>query len=176
MFYKCINAISDTQIIDGARDYKLMNRTAVNAVLALNEYKRFSKGINEWIGFKTKWIEYENVERAAGETKWSFWSLCKYSIEGMVGFSTAPLSLASLLGLAFVCISFISVVFLVFRQLLWHESVSGWTSLVCIIIFFSGTQLLCLGIIGKYLANTYMEVKHRPHYIVKEMSKENTHE
>lgn len=170
MFYKFINAISDTQIIDGARDYRLMNRTAINAVLSLGEYNRFSKGINEWVGFKTKWIEFENVERVAGETKWSLWSLFKYSVEGVVGFSTAPLSFASLLGLAFVCISFISIIFLVCRQLFWHASVSGWTSMICVIIFFCGIQLLCLGIIGKYLANTYMEVKKRPHYILKESS------
>ncbi len=149
-----------------------MRRSVVEALLSLQEYNRFSKGLNEWVGFRTKWVEFENVERVAGETKWSFWKLFKYSIEGIVGFTTAPLSLASMLGLAFVVISFSAIVFLMLRQLLWHESVSGWTSMVCILIFFCGIQLLCLGIIGQYLAKTYLEVKRRPHYIVKEMSEE----
>lgn len=168
MFYICINKISDTQIVDGARDYKLMDRPVINAILSLNEYNRFSKGINEWVGFRTKWVEFQNVERVAGETKWSFWKLFKYSVEGLLGFSTAPLSLASLLGLFFVVLSFIAIAFLVLRQLLWHQSVSGWTSMVCILIFFSGIQLFCTGIIGQYLAKTSLEVKRRPHYIIKE--------
>lgn len=168
LFYVLINKVSDTQIVDGARDYKLMSRAVVNAILSLNEYNRFSKGINEWVGFRTKWIAFENVERIAGETKWSFWKLFKYSVEGLLGFSTAPLSLASLLGLFFVGLAFVSIVLLVFRQLFWHQSVSGWTSIVCILIFFSGIQLFCIGIIGQYLAKTSLEVKHRPHYIIKE--------
>ena len=170
LFYKFINSISDTQIVDGARDFKLMRRSVVDALLSLQEYNRFSKGLNEWVGFRTKWLEFENVERVAGETKWSFWKLFKYSIEGIVGFTTAPLSLASMLGLTFVVLSFAAIVILVVRQLLWHNSVSGWTSMVCIIVFFCGIQLLCLGIIGQYLAKTYLEVKRRPVYIVKEES------
>ncbi|MDO4817190.1 MAG: glycosyltransferase family 2 protein [Akkermansia sp.] len=171
LFYKFINSISDTQIVDGARDFKLMRRSVVDALVSLQEYNRFSKGLNEWVGFRNKWIEFENVERVAGETKWSFWKLMKYSIEGVVGFTTAPLSLASMLGLTFVVISFAAIVFLVLRQLLWHASVSGWTSLVCIIVFFCGIQLLCLGIIGQYLAKTYLEVKRRPVYIIREESR-----
>lgn len=170
LFYKFINSISDTQIVDGARDFKLMRRSVVDALLSLQEYNRFSKGLNEWVGFRTKWLEFENVERVAGETKWSFWKLFKYSIEGIVGFTTAPLSLASMLGLTFVVLSFAAIVILVVRQLLWHNSVSGWTSMVCIIVFFCGIQLLCLGIIGQYLAKTYSEVKRRPIYIIKETS------
>lgn len=170
LFYKFINSISDTQIVDGARDFKLMRRSVVNALLSMQEYNRFSKGLNEWIGFRTKWLEYENVERVAGETKWSFVKLFKYSIEGIVGFTTAPLSLASMLGLVFVVFSFAAIVFLMLRQLLWHNSVSGWTSMVCIIVFFCGIQLLCIGIIGQYLAKTYLEVKRRPIYIIKETS------
>lgn len=171
LFYKFINSISDTQIVDGARDFKLMRRSVVDALVSLQEYNRFSKGLNEWVGFRTKWIEFENVERVAGETKWSFWKLLKYSIEGIVGFTTAPLSLASMLGLIFVVISFAAIVFLVLRQLLWHASVSGWTSLICTIVFFCGIQLLCLGIIGQYLAKTYLEVKRRPVYIIREESR-----
>lgn len=170
MFYSTINWISDTKLVDGARDYKLMSRPVVNALLSMQEYHRFSKGLYEWVGYKTKWIEFENVERVAGETKWSFWKLFKYSIEGIVGFSTAPLSFASLMGVLFMFISLICILFLCARQLFWHESVSGWTSLVCIIIFLCGIQLFSIGIIGLYLAKTYMEVKRRPQYIVKETS------
>ena len=171
LFYKCINCISDTRVEEGARDFRLMGRPVVDALLSIKEYNRFSKGLSEWVGFRTKWIEVENVERVAGTTKWSFWKLFKYSIEGMVGFSTAPLSFASMLGLAFVVLSFASIVFLILRQLFWHTSVSGWTSMVCVIIFFCGIQLLCLGIIGQYLAKTYLEVKRRPHYVVREESR-----
>lgn len=170
MFYSTINWISDTKLVDGARDYKLMSRPVVNALLSMQEYHRFSKGLYEWVGYKTKWIEFENVERVAGETKWSFWKLFKYSIEGIVGFSTAPLSFASLMGVLFMFISLICILFLCARQLFWHESVYGWTSLVCIIIFLCGIQLFSIGIIGLYLAKTYMEVKRRPQYIVKETS------
>ena len=168
MFYRCINAISDTKIVDGARDYKLMSRPVVNALLSMGEYNRFSKGLNEWVGFRTKWIEFENVERVAGETKWSFWKLFKYSIEGIVGFSTAPLSFASTLGLFFVLFAFVAIVVLSLRQMIWHASVSGWTSMVCVLMLFCGIQLMCLGIIGQYLAKIYLEVKRRPHYIVRE--------
>lgn len=171
LFYKCINSISDTRIEAGARDFRLMGRPVLDALLSIREYNRFSKGLSEWVGFHTKWIEVENAERVAGTSKWSFWKLFKYSIEGMVGFSTAPLSFASMLGLVFVVLSFASIVFLILRQLFWHTSVSGWTSMVCVIIFFCGIQLLCLGIIGQYLAKTYLEVKRRPHYVVREESR-----
>lgn len=170
MFYRAFNWISDTKLVDGARDYKLMSRPVVNALLSMPEYHRFSKGLYEWVGYKTKWIEFENVERAAGESKWSFWKLFKYSLEGILGFTTAPLSLASLLGVIFMFVSFASILFLCARQLIWHESVSGWTSMVCIIIFLCGIQLFSIGIIGLYLAKTYMEVKRRPVFIVKEQS------
>ena len=163
--------MTKTEIVDGARDYRLMTRQMVDAILQMRESNRFSKGLFSWVGFRTKWLDYENTARAAGETKWSFWKLFKYSIEGMVGFSTAPLSFASLLGLVFVFLSFASIVFLILRQLFWHTSVSGWTSLICVIIFFCGIQLLCLGIIGQYLAKTYLEVKRRPHYVVREESR-----
>lgn len=170
MFYRLVNSISETKIVNGARDYKLLSRQVVNALLSMGEYNRFSKGLNEWVGFRSKWIEFENVERVAGKTKWSFWKLFKYSIEGVVGFTTAPLSIASLLGFVFVMLSFATIIILAFRQVIWHDSVSGWTSLICVLIFFSGIQLLCLGIIGQYLAKTYLEVKNRPHYIVKDKS------
>ena len=169
MFYKLINYVSDTKLVDGARDYKLMSRPVLDALVAMPEYHRFSKGLYEWVGFKTKWLEFENVERVAGETKWSFWKLFKYSIEGLVAFTTMPLSIASLLGIFFMLFSFILILLLCIRQLVWHQSVYGWTSMVCIIIFFSGIQLFSLGIIGQYLAKTYMEVKRRPHFIIKEM-------
>lgn len=168
MFYKLINCVSDTKLVDGARDYKLMSRPVVDALVAISEYHRFSKGLYEWVGFKTKWLEFENVERVAGETKWSFWKLFKYSIEGLVAFTTMPLSIASMLGIFFMLLSFVLILLLCIRQLVWHQSVYGWTSMVCIIIFFSGIQLFSLGIIGQYLARTYMEVKRRPHFIVKE--------
>lgn len=172
MFYRTINQISDTRLVDGARDYKLMSRRVIDALLSMPESHRFSKGLYEWVGYKTKWIEFENVERVAGETKWSFWKLFKYSIEGIVGFTTAPLSFASLMGVLFMFISLICILFLCARQLFWHESVSGWTSMVCIIIFLCGIQLFSIGIIGLYLAKTYMEVKRRPQYIVKETSEQ----
>lgn len=170
MFYRLINMISTTKLVDGARDFRLMRRNVVNALIAMPEYHRFSKGLYEWVGFKTKWIPYENVERVAGETKWSFWKLLLYSLEGITAFTTKPLALASLLGFLFVLVSFASIVFLCARQICWHASVSGWTSLVCIVVFFSGIQLFCIGIIGQYQAKTYMEMKRRPHYIMREQS------
>lgn len=172
MFYRSINWVSSTKLVDGARDFKLMSRPVVDALVSLPEYHRFSKGLYEWVGFKTKWLEFENVERVAGETHWSFWKLFLYSIEGLVAFTTMPLFISSLLGIAFMAFSLASIVFLCLRQMFWHASVSGWTSLVCIIIFFCGIQLFCTGIIGQYLAKTYMETKRRPHYIVKEQSLE----
>ncbi len=170
MFYKVINALSDTKLVNGARDYKLLSRRAVNAILAMPEYNRFSKGLYEWIGFRTKWFEYENIERIAGETKWSFWKLFKYSIEGLLAFTTVPLALASLLGILCLLVGFIVILVLAVRQFVWHNSVDGWTSMVCIIVMFSGLQLFCLGIIGQYLAKMYLEIKKRPHYIIAESS------
>lgn len=169
-FYKLINVVSATKLVDGARDYKLLSRAAVNALVSMPEVNRFSKGLYEWIGFRTKWIQYENVERVAGETKWSFWKLFLYSIEGTVAFSTAPLALASLLGMLITFVSLVAVVCLSIRQIIWHNSVDGWTSLVCIIAFLSGIQLFCLGIMGQYMARMYTESKRRPHYIIAEKS------
>ena len=168
MFYKIINRLSDADIVDGARDYRLMRRRMVDAILALPEYNRFSKGIFGWVGFKTKWLEYVNVERVAGETKWSFWKLFLYSLEGIVAFTTAPLALASLMGIAFCALAFVMIVFIIVRTLLFGDPTSGWPSLVCIIFLCSGVQLFCMGVLGQYLAKTYMEVKRRPVYIVRE--------
>ena len=160
-----MNNISNTDIVDGARDYRLMNRKFVNALLELGEYNRFSKGLFGWVGFKTKWIEFENVERVAGETKWSFWKLFRYSIEGIVAFSTAPLALAAVLGVIMCILGAIAIVFIVVRQLAFGNAVAGWASLACIILFLGGVQLLCLGILGSYMSKTYQEVKNRPIYI-----------
>ena len=168
MFYRLMNKISKTEIVDGARDYRLMKRVVVDAILSLGEYNRFSKGIFGWVGFETKWVEFENVERAHGETKWSFWGLVKYSIEGIVAFSTAPLSIASFMGVLFCILAFVLIIVIIVRTSIFGDPTSGWPSLVCIISLISGVQLLCLGIIGQYLAKTYLEVKERPLYIVKE--------
>lgn len=168
MFYKIINRLSDADIVDGARDYRLMRRRMVDAILALPEYNRFSKGIFGWVGFKTKWLEYVNVERVAGETKWSFWKLFLYSLEGIVAFTTAPLALASLIGIIFCVLAFVMILFIIVRTLLFGDPTSGWPSMVCIIFLCSGVQLFCMGVLGQYLAKTYMEVKHRPVYIVRE--------
>lgn len=170
MFYRLINMLSSTKLVDGARDYKMLSRRAVNAILSMPEYNRFSKGLYEWIGFRTKWFEYENVERVAGETKWSFWKLFWYSLEGILSFTTIPLALASLLGGVCLFVGVLIVIALCIRQFIWHNSADGWTSLVCIIILLSGLQLFCLGIIGQYLSKMYLEIKHRPHYIVMESS------
>ncbi len=169
-FYRLINQMSDTKLVDGARDYKLLSRQAVNALLSLQEYNRFSKGLYEWIGFRTKWLEFQNVERVAGETKWSFWKLFKYSLEGILGFSTQPLALASWLGMAFMFISLVAIMTLAIRQFAFHNSVDGWTSMVCIALLLSGIQLFCLGVFGQYLAKMYLEIKRRPHYIIAEES------
>jgi glycosyltransferase involved in cell wall biosynthesis len=168
MFYKIINKISDADIVDGARDFRLMKREMVDAIVALGEYNRFSKGIFGWIGFRTYWLSYENVERVAGETKWNFWGLVKYSIEGIINFSQVPLSLASWLGVGFTILSFIMILFIIIRKFLFGDPVAGWASLSCIIIFMGGIQLLCLGIFGCYLSKMYIEEKKRPHYIVAE--------
>ena len=173
-FYKIINRISKTEIMRGARDFRLMKRNMVDAVLEMSEYNRFSKGIFEWVGFRTKWLEYENIERSAGETKWSLKKLFVYSMEGITGFSVAPLSLASVLGLLFCLISFVMIVVIIIRTLIWGDPVSGWPSLTCIIFMVSGVQLLCTGIVGQYLSKTYLETKHRPIFILKDSSeKEN---
>lgn len=172
-FYKLINRISDSDIVDGARDFRLMKREMVDAIIEIGEQNRFSKGIFGWIGFKTKWIPFENVERAAGETKWNFWGLFKYSLDGIFNFSQAPLQIASFIGLFFTFISFAEIIFIMVRKFIWGDPVEGWPSLVCIITFIGGVQLFCMGIIGQYLAKTYVEVKKRPHYIVAETNKNN---
>lgn len=167
-FYRLINKISKTEIVDGARDYRLMKREVVDAILSLKEYNRFSKGIFGWVGFKTKWIEYENIERAVGETKWSFWKLFLYSIEGIVAFSTAPLALSSVAGVLACAVSLILICAIVIKTLVWGDPVAGYPSLICAIIFIGGVQLLSTGILGQYLSKTYLEVKKRPIYITKE--------
>lgn len=171
-FYWIINRISDADIVDGARDFRLMKREMVDAIVAMCEYNRFSKGIFGWIGFRTKWLPYKNIERVAGETKWSFFKLFKYSIDGIVNFSQAPLSIASVAGLLLTVISFAAVVFVFLRRLIFGDPVAGWASTVCIILFMGGLQLLCMGIMGQYLAKTYLEVKRRPHYIIAETNDE----
>lgn len=171
-FYKFINKISKTQLVYGARDYRIMCRKMVDAVLQMSEYNRFSKGIFSWVGFKTEWLEYENVERCAGETKWSLRQLFKYSLEGITGFSVAPLSVAAVLGVVFCGVSFLMILFLVIRTLIWGDPVAGWPSMVCVILFMGGIQLLCMGIMGEYLSKTYLESKHRPIYIVRSSSYE----
>lgn len=168
LFYKLINAISDVDIVDGARDFRLMTRKYVNAILELKERNRFSKGLFGWVGFSTKWIEFENVERVAGETKWSFWSLFKYSIEGIVAFTTAPLVISSAVGIIFCIFSLLAIFFIVFRKVLLGDPVAGWASLVCVITFLGGIQLFCLGIVGQYMSKMYLEVKSRPLYIISE--------
>jgi len=167
-FYKLINKISNVDIVDGARDFRLMKRTMVKAILEVKEYNRFSKGIFGWVGFKTKWLSYENIERAAGETKWSFWKLFKYSIEGIIAFSTAPLLISSFVGIIFFLISLIMILFIIIRTLIFSDPVAGWPSLVCIIFFVGGIQLFCTGILGQYLAKSYIETKNRPIYIIRE--------
>ena len=171
-FYKIINKMSKVEMVDGARDYKLMTRKVVDAVISLKEYNRYTKGLFSFVGFKTKWIEYENVERVAGETKWSFWKLFLYAIEGIVAFTTAPLSIASVIGLLFCLIAFLAIVFIVIKTLIFNDPVAGWPSLACIITFIGGIQLFCMGIIGQYLAKTYLETKNRPIYIVSETEKD----
>ncbi len=171
MFYKLINRISDADIVDGARDFRLMRRGMVDAILSLKEYNRFSKGIFGWVGFRTKWIAYENVERAAGDTKWSFWKLLKYSIDGIVNFSQTPLAISSLMGVLCTLLSVLGLIFIVVRAMLFGDPVAGWPSLVCIILFVGGMQFFCIGVMGQYLAKMYLEVKDRPKYIVMETEK-----
>jgi glycosyltransferase involved in cell wall biosynthesis len=167
-FYRLMRRISKTEIVDGARDYRLMTRQVVDAILSMPEYCRFTKGIFGWVGFKTKWIEFENVERRKGETKWSFWKLFAYSIEGITSFSTAPLAFAAFAGMFFCIVAFIAILFVFFRAILFGDPTSGWPSMVCIILLIAGIQLFCIGIVGQYLAKTYLEVKSRPIYLVKE--------
>ena len=171
-FYSLINQISDADIVDGARDFRLMSKEMKDAVLSMGEYNRFSKGIFGWVGFRTYWLPYENVERVAGETKWSFWNLFKYAIDGIISFSQTPLSIASWFGMMMTAFSFLFLIFIVLRRLIFGDPVAGWASTICVIIFIGGLQLFCLGIIGQYLAKTYMEVKNRPHYIVSDTNAE----
>ena len=174
-FYRLINRISDTEIVDGACDFRMMTRPVVNAILSLGEYNRFSKGIFGWVGFRTKWLPYENVARVAGETKWSFWKLLLYSIQGIVGFSTVPLALASVLGLVLCVLSLLMVVYIVIKTLLFGDPVGGWPSLACMVMFMGGIQLFCMGILGQYMAKTYLETKRRPIYILAETDEGRTH-
>lgn len=175
-FYKLINKISNADIVDGARDFRLMKRKMVDAILQMKEYNRFSKGIFGWVGFNIKWLSYENVERVAGKTKWSFWKLFKYSVEGIIAFSTMPLIISSFIGLIFFIISLIMIALIILRTLAFGDPVAGWPSLVCIIFFVSGVQLFCTGILGQYLAKIYMEVKKRPLYIIRESNITNVEE
>lgn len=170
-FYRIINKMSNVELVDGARDYRLMKRQLVDEIISLKEYNRYSKGLFSFVGFKTKWLEYENIERVAGETKWSFWKLCMYAVEGIVAFTTAPLAIASILGIIICIVAFIAIVVIVLKTLLFGDPAGGWPSMICIMLFLSGVQLLCMGVIGQYLAKTYLETKNRPIYIVKETEK-----
>lgn len=172
-FYKIINKISDADLVDGVTDFRLMKRSMVEAIVAMDEYNRFSKGIFGWIGFRTCFLPYENVERVAGTTKWNFWKLFKYAVDGIVNFSQVPLSLASWFGIFMTFFAFVMIVFIVVRKLLFGDPVAGWASLICVIIFVGGIQLFCLGIMGQYIAKIYMETKGRPHYILAESNIQN---
>ena len=173
LFYKIISKVSKTEMINGARDFRLMKRYVVEAIISMREYNRYSKGLFSFVGFKTKWIEFENKNRVAGKTKWSLWKLFIYAVEGIISFSTAPLIFSALLGLFFCIISFIMIIFIIIRTLMFGDPVAGWPSLVCIIFFLSGIQLFAIGIIGQYLAKTYLETKNRPIYIIRETEKKN---
>lgn len=168
LFYKILNCFSQTKVMDGARDYRVMNTRVVEAVLSITEKNRFSKGIFSWVGFNTKWVAYENVQRKYGQSKWSFWQLWKYAFDGLTAYSTTLLSMSSFVGVLFCLLSFFMIIFVVIRKLMFGDPTAGWPSLVCIILLVSGLQLLSIGVIGQYLAKTYMEVKDRPVYIVKE--------
>ena len=172
MFYRIINKMSKTEMVDGARDYRLMTRQVVDAILSMKEYNRYSKGIFSFVGFKTKWLEYENIERVAGETKWSFWKLFVYALEGITAFTTAPLIFSAILGFILCFIAFIFIIVIIIKTLVFGDPVSGWPSLACTILFVSGIQLFSIGVIGQYLAKTYLEIKNRPIYIVKETEKD----
>ena len=168
MFYKIINKMSKVEMVDGARDYRLMTRQMTDAIINLKEYNRYSKGLFSFVGFNTKWLEYENVQRVAGETKWSFWKLFLYAIDGIVAFTTAPLTIAAIMGLIFCLIAFIMIIVIIVKTIAFGDPTSGWPSLACIIFLVSGVQLFALGIIGQYLSKTYLETKKRPIYIIKE--------
>ena len=174
MFYKIINKMSNIEMVDGARDYRLMKRQVVDSIISLKEYNRYSKGLFSFVGFDTKWIEYENVERVAGETKWSFWKLFKYALEGITAFSTTPFIFSSIVGLIFCLVAFIAIIFIIVKTLVYGDPTAGWPSMACIIVFVSGIQLFTIGIIGQYLSKTYLEVKKRPIYIIKETEKDYT--
>lgn len=167
-FYQIINMISDADIVDGARDFRLMKRPMVESIISMSEYNRFSKGIFGWVGFKTYWLPFENVERVAGTTKWSFWGLVKYAINGIINFSNAPLDIASLFGITMTIVSFIMLIIIILRKAFFGDPVQGWASTMCVIIFIGGIQLFCLGIMGQYVGKIYMETKNRPHFIVSE--------
>lgn len=171
IFYKMINKMSDVEMVDGARDYRLMTRQVVDSIISLKEYNRYSKGLFSFVGFNVKWLEYENVERVAGETKWSFWQLLRYAVEGITSFSAVPLAMVAALGIAFCLIAVIAIIFIIARTLIYGDPTSGWPSMVCIIVFVSGVQLFATGVIGQYLSKTYLEVKNRPIYIIKETEK-----
>lgn len=171
-FYKLINKISDADIVDGARDFRLMKKEMVDAIISMSEYNRFSKGIFGWIGFKTYWLPYENVERVAGTTKWNFWKLFKYAIDGIINFSETPLYIASWTGIGMTILSFVFLIVIIARKLIFGDPVAGWASTMCVIIFIGGIQLFCIGIMGQYLAKTYTETKRRPHYIIDEANRE----
>ena len=167
-FYKIINKLSDIEMVDGARDYRLMRREMVDAIVDMREYNRYSKGLFSFVGFKTKWLEYENVQRVAGETKWSFWKLFIYAIDGITAFSTKPLIMSAILGFLFCLVSFAMIIFIIIKTLVYGDPVNGWPSTACIIFFVSGIQLFCMGIVGQYLSKTYLETKKRPIYIVRD--------
>ncbi len=167
-FYKMMRHMTDIDIVDGARDYRVMSRAMVDSIIALPEYNRFSKGIFAWVGYETKWVEFENVERSAGETKWSFWKLLRYSVEGIISFSNTPIHMASYMGIGLTGLSALALIFVIVRALVFGDEVAGWPSLVCIITFLGGVQLFVMGIMGQYISKTYLEVKQRPHYIVKD--------
>lgn len=171
-FYHLINKISKVEMVDGARDFRLMKRKVVNEILKMKEYNRYSKGLFSFVGFKTKWITYENPVRSAGNTKFNFWKLFSYAVEGIVGFSTVPLAIAAIVGILFCFISFLMIIIIIIRTLIWSDPTSGWPSMVCIMFFLSGVQLFCTGIIGEYLSKTYLETKQRPIYILRESSEE----
>lgn len=167
-FYKIINRISDADIVSGARDFRLMKRDMVDSIISMSEYNRFSKGIFGWVGFKTYWFPFENVERVAGTTKWSLFGLTKYAIDGIINFSQTPLAIASYFGMFMTFVAFIMLMFIIIRKLIFGDPVAGWASTMCAIIFIGGIQLFCIGIMGQYVGKTYMETKHRPHYIISE--------
>lgn len=166
-FYKLINKMSKVEMVDGARDYRLMSRQMVDAVISMPEYNRYSKGLFSFVGFKTKWLEYENVQRVAGETKWSFWKLVVYAIDGICAFSTVPLVVSAILGLLCCLVAFVLILIIVAKTLMFGDPVGGWPSMICVILMMGGIQLMALGVIGEYLAKTYLETKRRPIYIVK---------